>query len=123
MVRDQAARYLRTPAVSCRLVSTRPVLLDGHEVSGRFDGYHFRGMRVTLDVPRDDARRFSHWRLNGDPQPARPDRGHVHGRRGCDDSGDLEVGRHQRLPPEGGSHVEREPSTAGDGDSYAITQN
>jgi hypothetical protein len=50
-------------------VSTRPVLLDGHEVSGRFDGYHFRGMRVTLDVPAEDAKRFSHWRLNGSPQP------------------------------------------------------
>jgi hypothetical protein len=69
IVRDQAARYLQTPAVSYRLASTRPVLVDGHEVSGQFDGYYFRGMRAALDVPSHDAKRFSHWRLNGTPQP------------------------------------------------------
>jgi hypothetical protein len=25
-------------------------------------------MRVTLDVSAEDAKRFSHWRLNGSPQ-------------------------------------------------------
>jgi hypothetical protein len=69
VLREQAARYLRTPAVSCSVVSTQPVLVDGHHVSGRFDGYYFRGMRVMLDVPAEDATRFSHWRLNGTPQP------------------------------------------------------
>jgi hypothetical protein len=69
VLREQAARYLRTPAVSCSVVSTLPVLVDGHQVSGRFDGYYFRGMRVMLDVPTEDATRFSHWRLNGTPQP------------------------------------------------------
>jgi hypothetical protein len=69
VLRGHAEQYLQTPTVSCRLVTTRPVLVDGHTVNGPFDGYYFHGMRVTLDVPRAEADRFSHWRVNGSPYP------------------------------------------------------
>lgn len=71
VVRGHAEQYLQTPTASCRITSTRPVLLDGHQVSGLFEGYYFRGMRVTLDVPRSESKRFSYWRVNGMPQPRR----------------------------------------------------
>ena len=71
VLREHAAHYLQTPTVSCRLATTGPVLLDGHPVNGPFEGYYFQGMRLTLDVPRSHAARFSHWRVNGSPQPRR----------------------------------------------------
>jgi len=71
VLRGHAEQYLQTATVSCRLATTRPVLVDGQPVDGTFDGYYFQGMRVTLDVPRSEAERFSHWRVNGRPHPRR----------------------------------------------------
>jgi hypothetical protein len=71
VLRGHAEQHLQTPTVSCRLATTRPVLVGGHPVDGTFDGYYFQGMRVTLDVPRSEAERFSHWRVNGRPHPRR----------------------------------------------------
>ena len=71
VLRRHAEQYLQTQTVSCRLATTRPVLVDGHTVDGTLDGYYFEGMRVTLDVPRSEAERFSHWRVNGRPHRRR----------------------------------------------------
>jgi CotH kinase protein len=71
VLRGHAGQYLQTPTVSFRLTTVRPVLVDGHEVSGPFEGYYFHGMGVTLDVPSSEGERFSHWRVNGSPHPRR----------------------------------------------------
>ena len=71
VLRRQVSQYLQEPTVGVVLASTGPVLIDGHEVSGRFEGYYFRGMNVTLDVPAREAKRFSFWNVNGKPMARR----------------------------------------------------
>jgi hypothetical protein len=70
-LRGMAERYLGTPTFALRVASPRPLLVDGHPFDGRFDGYYFSGMRVTLDVPPGDRGKFSYWRVNGVPQERR----------------------------------------------------
>jgi hypothetical protein len=71
VLREFAARVLQTPTVGCRLVTTQTVLLDGSPVTTSFEGYYFRGMPVTLDVPPSLSKQFDHWRVNGIPQTRR----------------------------------------------------
>jgi len=71
VLRRMVERYLRTPTVSLRITTSRPVVVDGHAFNARFDGYYFPGMRITLDVPPADQKKFSYWRVNGVPYERR----------------------------------------------------
>ena len=49
--------------VICRMNSSEPVLVDGQDAPGEYEGLYFQGQKVTLE-PRPD-RDFSHWVVNG----------------------------------------------------------
>ena len=49
--------------VTCRMNSSGPVLVDGQDAPGEYEGLYFQGQKVTLE-PRPD-RDFSHWVVNG----------------------------------------------------------
>ena len=58
--------------LSVEIPAERTVSVNGFEVSGRFKGRYFEGMRVELAVDPATARGFSHWILDGEriPQPS-----------------------------------------------------
>jgi hypothetical protein len=55
--------------VACRLQSPEPVLVDGQNTPGEYEGLYFQGQKVTMEPCPD--RDFSHWVVNGRdiPQP------------------------------------------------------
>jgi hypothetical protein len=71
VLRGMAERYLGTPTYALRVTSPQAVLVDGHDVGARFDGYVFRDMRVTFSLPPESQKRFDYWRINGQPHPRR----------------------------------------------------
>ena len=66
-IRVLAEQWLNTPpSAKVRLSpSSGPVMMDGHEIQGPFDGYYFPDMRIRLDIPAAERARFAHWRVNG----------------------------------------------------------
>lgn len=61
---DETVAELGAPAlVTCRIHSPEPLLVDGETWSGDYDGWYFRGQRITAAPLHADA--FSHWEIDG----------------------------------------------------------
>ncbi|MDY0225816.1 MAG: CotH kinase family protein [Desulfomicrobium apsheronum] len=63
LMAESVAELQAPEVVACHVQSPEPVLIDGQDTPGEYEGLYFQGQKVTLE-PRPD-RDFSHWIVDG----------------------------------------------------------
>jgi hypothetical protein len=63
LMAESVAELNAPEIVTCHVQSPEPVLIDGQDTPGEYEGLYFQGQKVTLE-PRPD-RDFSHWIVDG----------------------------------------------------------
>jgi hypothetical protein len=63
LLKETVADLNAPQVVKCRIESMQPLIIDGVEFRGTYDGMYFNGQTATIEAPSPDN--FSHWVVNG----------------------------------------------------------